>query len=285
MRADLEKIVWAADCHPKIRSWKFTLLNLCHHANAQGEAFPGVATIAKETGYSSKAVVDALAGLESIGIIRMKGHCGQRQRVSVYDITGVSTNVDNLANGEVSSCLQGFNSELTSKKEPFNSELSSPNSELSSDRSILGNKEVSKLVSVAANSEVTSPFVNNAKKPMQNPPAEGSSLPHGSRPRQVGNDCGADPDYKALVKTPGWKPKTDEARRYCMLHCYTLGASRAEAEEFIRYNAIRRWTCCKYGTVNDAAKSWVAKWREDYPDSFAAERERRKRLDASKTLD
>lgn len=70
-----------------------------------------------------------------------------------------------------------------------------------------------------------------------------------------------------------------------MMHCYTLGASKDEAEEFIRFNAIRKWTCCNCGgTVNDAAKSWVAKFREDYPDSFAAERERRRRMDASKTI-
>lgn len=292
MHANFEKAVWTAQCHPKIRCWKFVLLNLCYHANAEGEAFPGITTIARETGYSAKAVGDALVGLEQMGIIKLKGRCGQRQRVSVYDITGVSTNVDKLANAEVSSALTGFNTELSSfntelssKKEAVNTELSSPNTELSSGRSILGsNKLVSKLVSSGGNAEVSSAFVDNSKKPVRNPPAEGSPSPHGSRPRQVGNDGGADPDYKVLVKTPGWKPKTDEARRYCMLHCYTLGASRAEAEEFIRFNAIRKWTCCKYGTVNDAAKSWVAKWREDYPDSFAAERERRKREAASKTL-
>lgn len=284
MHATFEKAVWTAQCHPKIRCWKFVLLNLCYHANAHGEAYPGVATIAKETGYSAKAVSDALAGLEGLGIIRIKGHCGSRLRVSVYDITGVSTNVDNLANGELTSCLQNFNSELTSKKGPSNSELTSPNDELSSDRSILGNKEVSKLVCVGANSELTSPFVDNSTKPVRNHSAEGSPPPHGARPRQEGKEEGAEPDYRALVKTPGWKPKTDQARRFCMAHCYTLGASRAEAEEFIRYNAIRRWTCCECGTVNDAAKAWVARWRENNPDAFDCERERRKRMDASRTL-
>ena len=291
MHANFEKAVWTAPCHPKIRCWKFVLLNLCYHANAEGEAFPGITTIARETGYSAKAVGDALVGLEQMGIIKLKGRCGQRQRVSVYDITGVSTNVDKLANAEVSSALTGFNTELSSfntelssKKEAVNTELSSPNTELSSGRSILGNnKLVSKLVSSGGNAEVSSAFVDNSKKPVRNPPAEGSPLPHGPRPRQDGSEKGA-VDYRDLVRTPGWKPTTKEARRFCMAHCYALGASREEAEEFIRFNAIRKWTCCECGTVNDAAKSWVAKWREDYPDSFAAECERRRRDAASKTL-
>jgi hypothetical protein len=292
MHASFEKAVWTASCHPKIRCWKFVLLNLCYHANAEGEAFPGISTIASETGYTARAIKDALAGLEALGIIKLKGRCGQQNRVSVYDITGVLTNVDNLANGEVSSKKVAFNGEVSSvngevssKKVAFNGEVSSVNGEVSSSRSILGSKKlVSKLVSSAANGEVSSPFVDNSRKPVRNPPAEGSPLPHGPQPGQNGSEGDAKPDYKALVRTPGWKPKTDEARRYCMLHCYNLGASRAEAEEFIRYNAIRRWTCCECGTVNDAAKSWVAKWREDYPDSFAAERERRRAGRASKTL-
>ena len=274
MHASFEKAVWTASCHPKIRCWKFVLLNLCYHANAEGEAFPGISTIASETGYTARAIKDALAGLETLGIIKLKGRCGQQNRVSVYDITGVSTNVDNLVNGEVSS-----------KKGAFNGEVSSINGEVSSSRSILGSKKlVSKLVSSAANGEVSSPFVDNSRKPVRNPPAEGSPLPHGPQPGQNGNEGGAKPDYRALVRTPGWKPKTNEARRYCMLHCYNLGASRAEAEEFIRHNAIRKWTCCEYGTVNDAAKSWVAKWREKEPDAFDCERERRQAERASRTL-
>jgi hypothetical protein len=275
MRADLEKIVWAVACHPRIRSWKFTLLNLCHHANQDGEAFPGVATVARETGYSGKAVSDALAGLEAMGIIRRKGHCGQRQRVSVYDLSKLSTNVHNLANSEVSSCLQHFNSELSSEKGPFNGELTSPNGELSSARSILGNKEVSKLVCGGGNSEVTSPFVDNSRK--------GAASVAPSALKDEGGETGAE-DYGWLLKTPGWKPRTHNDRNACMARCYVLGANRYQAEKFVRFNAIRRWTCCDYGTVNDAAKEWVAKWRKDFPDEYGAERERRKRADATRTL-
>ena len=288
MRADLEKIVWAAECHPKIRSWKFTLLNLCHHANTDGDSFPSVGKIAKETGYSTKAVSDALAGLESMEIIRQNGRCGTRRRVTVYNITGIFKNVHNLANSEMSSCLQLPNGELISKNPPPNAELASPNGEVSLDRNILGRKkEVSKLVCVAANSEVSSPFVDKAEKTSGMPTSGGASPQRGAIAPSARNDGAVEPteeELKQLVKTPGWKPKGEQARRYCMAHCYMLGASRNEAERFVRYNAIRKWTCCDYGTVNDAAKEWVAKWREDYPDDFFAERERRKRIDASRTL-
>ena len=292
MRADLEKIVWAATCHPKIRSWKFTLLNLCHHANTAGEAYPSIAKIAQETGYSQKAVIDAVAGLESLGIIRKSGSCGMRKRVSVYLLTGLSTNVHKLANGEMSSCLQNPNSEVSSVENGFNGEVSSPNSEVSSCRNIIGIKKVSKLVCAGANSEVTSPFVDKSQKAGQNNSAEGSLPPHGSGPRQIApsarNDgtpsASDEPDYPKLVRTPGWKPSTIPEREYCMYHCYTLGASRSEAEEFVRFNAIRRWTCCDYGTVNDAAKAWVKKWQSDYPDDYWAERNRRRKADATRTL-
>ena len=287
MRADLEKIVWAATCHPRIRSWKFTLLNLCHHANPNAEAYPSVATVARETGYSAKAVIDALAGLEGLGIIRRTGGCGARKRVGVYSLAGIFTSVHNLANGEVSSCLQNPNSEVSSVEKGFNGEVSSPNSELSSHRSIIGNKKlVSKLVSSGGNSEVTSPFVDNGGKAGQNHPAEVSLPPHGPEPRQVApsarNDAGA--EYVKLMKTPGWKPRTDAERRWAMAHCYALGASRGEAEKFIRYNAIRKWTNCEYATVNDLAKEWVDNWRESLPEEFYAERKRRQRADATRTL-
>ena len=287
MRADLEKIVWAAECHPKIRSWKFTLLNLCHHANTDGDSFPSIGTVARETGYSAKAVCDALAGLESMGIIRRSGQCGMRKRVTIYNITGIFTNVHNLANIEMGSCLQLSNSEVSSKKQPPNIELTSPNIELTSNRNILGNKEVSKLVCAAVNSEVTSPFVDKPRKTSGMPTSGGASPQRGAIAPSARNDGAVEPSeekYRQLVKTPGWKPKSNNDRRFCMAHCYMLGASRDEAAKFIRFNAIRKWTCCNFGTVNDAAKEWVAKWCEDYPDDFHAERERRKRMDATRTL-
>lgn len=269
MRADLEKIVWAAECRADIRSWKFVLLNLCHHANAEGKAFPSVATVARECGYSAKAVISSLEGLQGLGIITRTGGCGQKKRVGVYDVGGILTGVHKLGNGEVSSPLKPPNgevgsplkppnSEVSSKKPAPNSELTSANSEVSSHRSILGNKElVSKLVSAGANSELTSPLVH--KSGAVAPPAR---------------------DYGSLVRTVGWKPATDEDRRAVAKHCFELGADKDQATKFIRFNAIRRWTCCEYGTVNDAAKEWVEKWREDSPEEFFAEAKRRKRRTA-----
>ena len=154
----------------------------------------------------------------------------------------------------MSSPLKPPNGEVSSKKPAPNSELSSANSELSSHRSILGNKElVSKLVSAGANSELTSPLVHKS----------GAVAPSAR-------------DYGSLVKLPGWKPTTDEDRRAVAAHCFALGANKEQATKFIRFNAIRRWTCCDYGTVNDAAKEWIAKWREDAPEEFFAEKKRRR---------
>lgn len=277
MRADLEQIVWTAACHPKIRSWKIVLLNLCYHANAAGETYPSATKVAQETGYSLKAVVEAIAGLERLGIVEKKGACGMRNRVSVYSLSGLSTNVHKLANGEVSSCLQDFNSELSSKKSGFNSELSSPNSELSSSRNILGNNKVSKLVSSGANSELTSTFVDKSK----NEPKKRQDEVAPSALYDGASSTSGKPDYKTLVKSIKWKPATQQDRMYCMYHCYTLGADRNQAETFIRYNAIRKWDCCEFGTVNDAAKQWVAKWRKTNPREFWAERARRRKADVS----
>ena len=299
MRADLERIVWETECHPSIRSWKFTLLNLCHHANSSGEAYPSVATVARETGYSQKAVIDALAGLESLGIVRRTGGCGTKNRVAVYSLDGVETcvrglakhevssplkavgdpakhevssplkTVHNSAKHEMSSCSQLFKHEVSSKNGGFNSELSSPNSEVSSGRSILGIKEVSKLVSGGGKHELISGFVDNSQSAGGK---EGTPAASGS------------PDYKALVKTPGWKPRTDPDRRYCMYHCYTLGASREQAERFIRYNAVRRWANAEFATINDLAKEWIGNWASDRPDEYDAERRRRRKASATRTL-
>ena len=290
MHANFEKAVWTAQCHPKIRCWKFVLLNLCYHANAEGEAFPGITTIARETGYTERAVKDALAGLEALGIIKLKGRCGQQNRVSMYDITGVSTNVDNLINGEVSS-----------KKRPFNGEVSSVNGEVSSSRSILGsNKLVSKLVSSAANGEVSSPFVDNSKKPVRNPPAEGSPSPHGPWPRQNGSKEGrvprkveasdlfpqaAKPDYLKLCAKLGWKPNdpaqtppedAELARRAVVTCAYREGLSMEEAKKFLQYNAKMKWNAIDQANcVKDLAKAFLEAWKRRDRDAFWEELDRR----------
>ena len=87
---------------------------------------------------------------------------------------------------------------------------------------------------------------------------------------------GGAPDYFRLLRTVGWKPRLDEDRRACASRCFEIGADLEQAKAFVRFNAIRRWTCCDYGTVNDAAKAWVAKWKDDEPEAYWAERNRRK---------
>ena len=245
------------------------LLNLCHHANGQGEAYPSVSLVARETGYSAKAVITAFGGLEACGIIRRVGACGDKKRVTVYSILGIEAHVHNLANGEVSAPLGGFNGEVSSgngevssEREGSNGELSSGNGELSSGRSILGNNtSVSGLVSGDGNGEVSTPFVHKSDGGGSGAPSVAPSARN---------------EYEELVRRPGWKPVTDMDRRACARLCFDLGANKEQATRFVRYNAIRRWTCCDYGCVLDAAKEWVAHWREDDPESFWAEANRRR---------
>ena len=275
MRADLQKIVWEARFPARVRSWKFVLLNLCHHANAAGEAFPSVSLIVRETGYSKKAVLDALEGLRLAGLIARTGACGSRNRVGVYDVNGLSTAVHNFANGKVSTPLAETNGVVSTPLKASNGVLSSPNGVLSTPRSILGNKRVSKLVSGGANGVVSTPFVHNSGgggasgEPSVAPSARKEGTPSASVP-------GGAPDYFRLLRTVGWKPRQDADRRACAARCFEIGADSEQAKAFVRFNAIRRWTCCEYGTVNDAAKAWVEKWKDDEPEAFWAERNRRK---------
>ena len=284
MRADLEKIVWAAPCDPKRRSWKFVLLNLCHHANATAEAFPSVAKIIEETGYSNKAVSDALTGLEALGLISRTGSCGARNRVTVYSLAELSTHVDNLANNEVRSRLKKFNGELTSKKEAVNGELTSPNGELSSHRSILGRKSVGKLVCTAANGELTSRYVDNSGKAGQNHSAEGSPFTRQNKVTEIGYDAGG---YLRLCGEYGFKPNDrdlipnkaamKEARRAVVACAMREGASLDQAKRFLRWNAGKKWKGIDNAvSVKDLAKLWVDQWKAKSFEEWAEEQHRRR---------
>ncbi|MBP5791615.1 MAG: helix-turn-helix domain-containing protein [Kiritimatiellae bacterium] len=291
MRQDFEQRVWAVKARASIRSWKYVLLNLCYHANAAGEAFPSVATIVRETGYSGKAVIEALAGLERLGIIRQSGRIGETMRVVKYTLQDLLTNVDKLGNSELSSALNSElssrNSELSSRNSELSSKKGAGNSELSSGRNIyIVSKLVSKSVSRKANTELTSLFVDNSgkkgrganEKPLaHNAPASSRILPSPEATAREGKEGAVGgsgiqkgkvrtdtPEWKSALekmKTVGWKPKTDMERRYACALCKILGASQEEAERFVRYNATKHWHVCDFGTVNDAAKEWNAAWK------------------------
>ena len=96
--------------------------------------------------------------------------------------------------------------------------------------------------------------------------------------RVVDNSAGR--DYDRLVRTAGWKPSDGFDRKAAEDLCYSLGADRRTAEDFGRWNAIRRWnginsTSC----VRDLALAWVAKWQEENPAAASYEDARRRRGD------
>ena len=303
MRADIEQLVWQAKCAANIRSWKFVLLNLCSHANLEGNAFPGVTTIVRETGYSGKAVIDALTGLEALGIIKKSGKCGERKRVDIYNILGVFQHVDKLAgnvdkssNSEVSSCLQldppPANSELSS----FNGELSSGfNGELSSGRINLykhNKKLVSKLVSMPPNSEVSSPLVDNSRETTPGGAKEtsGRPSPHGATRRMEAGrnniaqaaakfDWKEHPylEWRRLLMTDGFKPTTREGRVAAECFCWEMGASIIEAGRFGDYNASRKWGAISAQlNVRDLIRGWIRKWKKTDPDGYFDEQQARR---------
>lgn len=60
------------------------------------------------------------------------------------------------------------------------------------------------------------------------------------------------------IATPGWKPESAMEGVKVIEHCIMLGMSRKEAEKFVRFNARRKWACCESGSVDQAAKEWIA---------------------------
>jgi len=68
------------------------LLCLASHAGQDGKAWPGITTIARETGYTRKAAIDAIRKLERLGYIRVERTAGIS---SYYTIVSDSTGVLN----------------------------------------------------------------------------------------------------------------------------------------------------------------------------------------------
>ena len=304
MRQDLEQIVWGAECAASKRSWKYVLLNLCYHANGEMVAFPSVRTIMKETGYSNKAVLEALAGLSECGIIRRIGTVTAGGKVAKYHLQGVLINVDNLATGELSSkstgelvsIEKGQTGELSSKT----GELSSKTGELSSTRSILNilsSMSGSRAAGCGAGGENCSQLSGEGVRALLRQPT-GVALPPAAAAgeiqmlaRERANSGGrvlcTGEEWEKMcrkMKTPGWKPKTDLERRYAYALCVLAGASREEAGRFVRYNAKMHWHICDYGTVNDAVKEWVERWKDKDPLAYHDERARRREKQPNTTV-
>lgn len=201
MRADYWSVLEPVAVDPARKSWKDVLRNLVFHANLEGVAWPSVATIRAETGYkSAKAVIDALAGLRSLGLIRPADDAPTRSgrgRVGRWMISSeLSTLVDNLEKRsdipERDTVIKG---ELTSpfpKKVnllPKKGEVTSKKGEVTSHRIYKEENKVSESVSMARKGEPTSPFVNNSKnaarKAVQTHSAEELLEPHGGKLGEV----------------------------------------------------------------------------------------------------
>lgn len=212
VRTDLWNILEPVHVDPARKSWKDVLRNLVFHANLEGCAWPGVATIRAETGYKSdKAVVDALAGLRELGIIapvpvpETATGGGRGRPPTKWCINNLANTVDKLVDKLKTSSAKPNRDTLelgeptsgkAAKPNRDTPELSEPTSELSDVTSELGevtsarnNKEykseLSTVGSMRQKGEVTSPNSDNHPNAGGDASAEGSPAPHGSGPKQV----------------------------------------------------------------------------------------------------
>ncbi len=202
MRSDIWSVLEPVAVDPARKSWKDVLRNLVFHANLEGCAWPSVATIRAETGYkSAKAVIDALAGLCSLGLIlpmeddasRKSGRgCVRRWRLAA----DLSTRVDKLEKQadilERDTIKKGEVTSLSPKRVnllPEKGEVTSKKGEVTSHRIYKEINKVSKLVSMTPKGEVTSRPVDNssdeAPKAVQASLAEELLEPHRDKPRRV----------------------------------------------------------------------------------------------------
>ena len=246
VRTDLWNILEPVHVDPARKSWKDVLRNLVFHANLEGCAWPGVATIRAETGYKSdKAVIDALAGLRELGIIApvpvpetATGGGGRHGRPPTkWCINNLANTVDKLVDKLKTSPGEPNRDTLelceptsgkAAKPNRDTHELGEPTSELGEVTSARNNKEykseLSTVGSMRQKGEVTSPNSDNQPKAGGDASAEGSPAPHGPGPKQVAPSArnegrreprrmdvkelfpGAKPDYIAMCAKLGWKP-------------------------------------------------------------------------------
>ena len=150
---------------------------------------------------------------------------------------------------------------------------------------------VSKLVSMPSKSVRLRHYVHNSTEEGANlPPSagnygacrgEGANLPPSAGNYGACREeeaAATDPDYNKLVRTVGWKPKTRADREGVAKMAYKLGASLEQAREFCRYNSIRRWSGVnETSCVDDLARAWIARWRDELgPSEWSAEQRRRR---------
>ena len=140
---------------------------------------------------------------------------------------------------------------------------------------------------------------NSDDKAGQNHPPEELLVKHGNKAKKISPSAineqknifdkiknkKSDEEYEELLKTPGWVPMSRADRIKVVLRCYELGANFAQANDFVRRNAIRKWTVCETASIEDAIILWVRRWRRESPDEWRAEQARRDYERSSRVLD
>ena len=242
----------------------------CHAPDETLKCFPSIAALEEETALSRSGVFRALAELEEAGLVERKSGrnlCGVNEyRLTVHK-SGEECQVETLKRGGECQVETLKSIRLT----PVECQLEIRK------RKEKHNLLVSKLVSMPGKSVKLKHYVHNSAE-------EGANLPPSAGNYGACQDEGAagevanQPDYNKLVRTVGWKPKTRMDREGVAKWAYKLGASLEQAREFCRYNSIRRWSGVnETSCIDDLARAWIARWRDELgPSEWSAEQRRRR---------
>lgn len=253
----------------------------CHAPDETLKCFPSIAALEEETALSRSGVFRALAELEEAGLVERKSGrnlCGVNEyRLTVHKSgeegkkavhkSGEECQVETLKRGEECQIETLKSVRLT----PIECQLETRK------RKEKHNLLVSKLVSMPDKSVRLKHYVHNSAE-------EGANLPPSAGNYGACQDEGAagevanQPDYNKLVRTVGWKPKTRMDREGVAKWAYKLGASLEQAREFCRYNSIRRWSGVnETSCIDDLARAWISRWRDELgPSEWSAEQRRRR---------
>ena len=268
----------------------------CHAPDETQECFPSVAALEEETGLSRRGVFRALAELEEAGLLVRwsgRGQCSvNTYTLAMHDPGGEAEKpVHNSAEGcQADTLKRGEECQVDTHKSAKLTliECQAGTQKRKRKPNLL---KVSKLVCMPSKSAKLAPYVHNSDGEGANlPPSagnygacrgEGANLPPpaGNYGACRGEGAAAtDPDYSKLIRTVGWKPKTRVDREGVAKMAYKLGASLEQAREFCRYNSIRRWSGVnETSCVDDLARAWIARWRDELgPSEWSAEQRRRR---------
>ena len=268
----------------------------CHAPDETQECFPSVAALEEETGLSRRGVFRALAELEEAGLLVRwsgRGLCSvNTYALAMRDPGGEAEKpVHNSAEGcQAGTLKRGEECQVDTHKSAKLAliECQAGTRKRKRKPNLL---KVSKLVCMPGKSAKLASSVDNPVDEGANlPPSagnygscrgEGTNLPPSAGTYGACREeeaAATDPDYSKLIRTVGWKPKTRVDREGVAKMAYKLGASLEQAREFCRYNSIRRWSGVnETSCVDDLARAWIARWRDELgPSEWSAEQRRRR---------